>query len=119
MYDLTLGVHEDLRTKRKHSTDGEGLVRTVPETGRMEAITQYVYTGLWFDAPVQRFVQRFVRTQIVRARQAATDARAHRSRVVAAARSSQRDVRRFCRGESAAGPPHSDGNRAASKGHGS
>ena len=53
------------------------------------------------------------------ARQAATDARAHRSRVVAAARSSQNDTRRFHRGESAAGPPHSDGNRAAPKGHGS
>jgi len=54
-----------------------------------------------------------------RARQAATDARAHRSRVVAAARNSQRDVRRFRRGESAARPPHSDGTRAAPKGHGS
>ena len=48
-----------------------------------------------------------------------TDARTHRSRVVAAARSSQNDARRFRRGESAAGPPYSDGNRAAPKGHGS
>ena len=48
-----------------------------------------------------------------------TDAHANRSRVVAAARSSQNDTRWFRRGESAAGPPHSDGNRAAPKGHGS
>ena len=52
-------------------------------------------------------------------RQAATDAHAHRSRIVVAARSSQKDARRFCRGESAARPPHSDGNRAAPQGDGS